>query len=154
MEMWMNFFLGGDGKLTPADAAVAIIVVDNALYLMQLRDQVPNIFYPGHWGLFGGAIEANEDPTAALKRELEEELHLDIPDCRYFTNFTFEWGQHGSICRQFYEVKISAPTLNKLTLHEGNEMRTFRASELLNLPKVVPYDSFAVWLHASGAIKS
>ena len=39
---------------------------------MQLRDQKPNIFYPGHWGLFGGAIEENEDPTVALKRELRK----------------------------------------------------------------------------------
>ena len=150
----MDFFRGGEGSLRPANAVVAIIVVDETSYLMQLRDQKPNIFYPGHWGLFGGAIEANEDPTVALKRELEEELRLDISECPYFTNFTFDYGQHGSVFRRFYEVSIPGRALKKLSLHEGSEMRAFLPTELLNLPRVVPYDLFAVWLHASGALKA
>ena len=150
----MDFFLSGDGSLTPANAVVAIIVVDETSYLMQLRDQKPNIFYPGHWGLFGGAIEANEDPTVALKRELEEELRLDISECPYFTNFTFDYGPHGTVFRRFYEVRIPGRALKKLSLHEGSEMRVFLPSELLNLPRVVPYDSFAVWLHASGSLQA
>ena len=150
----MDFFLGGEGKLKPADAAVAIIVVDEVNYLMQLRDQKPNIFYPGHWGLFGGAIEPEEDPAAGLKRELNEELGLDVTECRYFTNFTFDYGQHGLVFRRFYEVKIAESELTCLTLREGAEMRAFPASEILNMPRVVPYDSFAVWLHVSGALKA
>ena len=150
----MDFFLGGEGSLRPANAVVAIIVVDETSYLMQLRDQKPNIFYPGHWGLFGGAIEANEDPTVALKRELEEELRLDISECPYFTNFTFDYGPHGTVFRRFYEVSIPGRALKKLSLHEGSEMRAFLPAELLNLPRIVPYDSFAVWLHASGSLKA
>jgi len=30
--------------------------------------------HPGHWGLFGGEIEDDELPAAAVKREVEEEL--------------------------------------------------------------------------------
>ena len=149
-----DFFLGGEGKPKPADAAVALIVVDNSRYLMQLRDQKPNIFYPGHWGLFGGALDPHEDAAVALKRELKEELHLDAPECRHFTNFTFDYGQHGTVFRRFYEVSISRLAVEKLTLNEGAEMRAFPASELLNLPRVVPYDSFAIWLHATGALKA
>src|SRR5215813_10858371 len=125
----MDFFLGGEGSLKPANAVVAIIVVDKGSYLMQLRDQKPNIFYPGHWGLFGGAIEANEDPTVALRRELEEELRLNISECHYFTNFTFDYGRHGTVFRRFYEVRIPRSTLKKLSLHEGAEMRVFLPSE-------------------------
>ena len=148
----MDFFLCGEGKLKPADAAVAIIVVDEVNYLMQLRDQKPKIFFPGHWGLFGGAIETEEDPAAGLKRELNEELGLDISECRYFTNFTFDYGQHGTVFRRFYEVKIAGSALAHLTLREGSGMRAFSAWDLLNITRVVPYDSFAVWLHASGAL--
>jgi 8-oxo-dGTP pyrophosphatase MutT (NUDIX family) len=104
--------------------------------------------------LFGGAIEANEDPIVALRRELQEELRLDISECRYFTNFTFEYGQHGTVFRRFYEVGIPGPALKKLSLHEGSEMRIFYPSEILNLPRIVPYDSFAVWLHASGSLNA
>jgi 8-oxo-dGTP pyrophosphatase MutT (NUDIX family) len=149
----MDFFLGGEGELKPADAAVAIIIIDNARYLMQLRDQKPNIFFPGHWGLFGGAIEPNEDPPTALRRELNEELHLDILGCRYFSNFTFDYGKHGTISRRFYEVSIPESAVKELTLKEGAEMRAFLPLDLLNLPRVVPYDSFAIWLHATGVIK-
>src|SRR5262245_47952251 len=153
-EGQMDFFLGGEGKLKPSDAAVAIIVVDETTYLMQLRDQKRGIFFPGHWGLFGGAIETEEDPAAGLKRELNEELGLDVHECRYFTNFTFDYGQHGTIFRRFYEVRMAGSALAHLRLREGVGMRAFPASELLNMARVVPYDSFAIWLHASDALKA
>ena len=54
-----DFFLS-EGPLRPGDAAVALIVLDDLRYLMQLRDQKPGIFYPGHWGLFGGGIDPGE----------------------------------------------------------------------------------------------
>src|SRR5262249_9146444 len=117
----MDFFLGGEGRLVPRDAAVALIVVDDRRYLLQLRDQKPNISEPGHWGWFGGAIEAEEYPAAGLKRELNEELGLDVPESRYFTNFTFDYGQHGSVFRRFYEVKIAGSALTHLMLREGAE---------------------------------
>ena len=34
------------------DAVAAIIVDEDGRYLMQLRDDIPRIFYPGHWGCF------------------------------------------------------------------------------------------------------
>jgi hypothetical protein len=42
--------------LETADASAAIIIVGNGGYLLQLRDDIPGIFYPGHWSCFGGAI--------------------------------------------------------------------------------------------------
>lgn len=53
----MDYFIHQEGSLTPAHAAAAVIVFEDGSYLMQLRDQKPGIFYPGHWGLFGGAID-------------------------------------------------------------------------------------------------
>ena len=43
--------------------------------------------------------------------------------------------------RRFYEVSILGRALKKLSLHEGSEMRAFLPTELLNLPRIVPYDS-------------
>ena len=59
---------------------------------MQLRDDIPGIFYPGHWGLFGGAIEKDENFEEALIRELSEELSYEFVSLNYFTkmNFCFE----------------------------------------------------------------
>jgi len=49
--------------------ALAILEQDGR-FLMQLRDDIPTILYPGVWGLFGGHLEAGESPEIGLKREL------------------------------------------------------------------------------------
>lgn len=57
----------------PVHVAIAILYCHDQ-FLMQLRDNIPGILYPGHWGLFGGHIEAGETPEIAVKRELLEEI--------------------------------------------------------------------------------
>ena len=134
----------------PADAAVAIIVLEDRRYLMQLRDEIPQIFFPGHWGLFGGAMEPGEAAETALQRELREELAVDIDIARmhYFTEITFDFPVHGRILRRFYEVSVSIATFESMVLGEGADMRAFPAAEIMTKLRVVPYDGFAVWLHA------
>jgi 8-oxo-dGTP pyrophosphatase MutT (NUDIX family) len=148
----MDYFIEREGPLTPGNAVAAVIVLDDRKYLMQLRDQKPGIFYPGHWGLFGGGIDTGESPEAALRRELEEELRLTASSVRYLTELTFDYGRFGRISRYFYETQVNASSLVGLTLREGVEMCAFLASDILNRPRVVPYDSFAIWLHARGAL--
>ena len=144
-----DHFLAHPQLLRPADAAAAVIVLDDGRYLLQLRDQKPGIFYPGHWGLFGGAIDANETPVMALARELREEIGLEVNHPRLLTNFSFTFGRYGRIQRHFYEVAIRANILSELQLREGAEMRAFSGSDILTRSRVVPYDSFAIWLHTT-----
>src|SRR4051812_10150242 len=149
----MDFFMGREGRLAPSDAAAALILVEDDRYLMQLRDQKPGIFYPGHWGLFGGATEPGETPEAAVRRELREELRLTVSDIQHLTDFSFTIGRFGQINRHYFQVRIPSSAIRLLNLHEGAEMRTFLATEILNLARVVPYDSFAIWLHANGMLR-
>ena len=146
-----NFFLGGEGLLTPGNAAVGLIVLEDGRYLCQLRSQKPGIFYPDHWGLFGGEVEADENAEEGLKRELREELALEIDTAEYFTEFTFDFSFRalGQVWRRYYLVRFDSNELNQLRFGEGRELRVFTARELLTQPRVVPYDSFAVWLHAT-----
>ena len=67
-------FVGTREPLRAADAVAALLILDDGRYVMQLRDTLPTIFYPDHWGCFGGAVGEGETPLAALKRELQEEL--------------------------------------------------------------------------------
>ena len=148
----MADFLLNEGRLRPADAAAALILVgEENRYLVQLRDQKPGIFFPGHWGLFGGATDPGESPEKSLRRELAEELKLAVSDLRYFTEFVFDFAfcGLGHFKRHFYEVSIPESSLSGLVLGEGTEMRALTARELFDGRRLVPFDAFALWLHAA-----
>jgi 8-oxo-dGTP pyrophosphatase MutT (NUDIX family) len=144
-----EYFLSPRIQLRPGHAACAVIVLEDGRYLLQLRDLKPGIFYPGHWGLFGGAIDGDETPEAALRRELREEIGLVVGGLRPLTQFSFTCGRHGRIDRYFYEVMVANDVLPELELREGTQMRAFPAASILTQLRVVPYDSFAIWIHAS-----
>lgn len=142
-------FLKDEHRLRPGDAAAAIIVAEDGRYLLQLRDDIPRIFYPGHWGCFGGAMSAGEAPLEALQRELAEELEFDCPAGKQFVSFDFDLTRlgHGRKFRTYFEFLVSAERIAGLVLHEGAAMRMFTAGELFALSNLAPYDSFALWLH-------
>jgi len=54
------------------------IICKNKKYLLQLRDNTKNIKDPNTWGLFGGHLKKNESIKQCIKRELKEELDLNI----------------------------------------------------------------------------
>lgn len=140
-----------EGPLHPSDAAVALVVVDGTRYLMQLRDQKPGIFFPGHWGVFGGAVDPGENVEQALAREMEEELALRHATARYFTSMDIDFGYCGLgiVKRSYFEIAIKASDIDRLILGEGSQMCAFEARTLLNNERVVPYDAFAIWMHAT-----
>jgi 8-oxo-dGTP pyrophosphatase MutT (NUDIX family) len=131
------------------DAAAAIIVLDDGRYLMQLRDDKPGIFFPDHWGLFGGASEPGENLATTLRRELLEELGYQIGPAAYFTRMEFGFESLGGnrTVRDYYEVRMPSSAVPGLRLGEGRALRSFSAAEILLEQRVVPYDSFAIWMH-------
>jgi 8-oxo-dGTP pyrophosphatase MutT (NUDIX family) len=142
-------FLADRGKLRGADAVAALLVLEDGRYVLQLRDDIEGIFYPGHWGCFGGAVERGETPREALRRELKEELELEVAAFEEFTRFDFDFGGLGqkSVFRIFYEVPVTVSGYSRLVLHEGAEVRAFTGAEILAEPRVTPYDAFALFLH-------
>jgi 8-oxo-dGTP pyrophosphatase MutT (NUDIX family) len=149
MAAMVGNFLTSSVPLRASNAVAAIIVVDRQRYLMQLRDDAPHIWYPGHWGLFGGAVDAGEDEIAALRRELREELELELETAKLFVRFDFDLTPMGlaRYSRAFYEVPIGAEACKRLVLHEGAEMRALLGDDALSLPRLAPYDSFALFMH-------
>lgn len=135
--------------MQPANAVAAILLLEDGRYVMQLRDPKPEIFYPDHWGCFGGAVDAGEVPEQTLRRELHEELEFSLSEAREFTRFDFDFTRLGqrSVYRIYYEVPVSAAAFSQFALHEGVQVRAFSAAEILSQPRVTPYDAFAIWMH-------
>jgi 8-oxo-dGTP pyrophosphatase MutT (NUDIX family) len=115
---------------------------------MQLRDVRPDIWYPGHWGCFGGSSEPGEEPLQALCRELQEELELQVRDARLIARFDFDFGPLGlgKGCRNYYLVELPVNALAGLVLHEGQRMEALSYAQLISGIPVVPYDAFALHL--------
>jgi 8-oxo-dGTP pyrophosphatase MutT (NUDIX family) len=142
-------FLASRDPLRTGHAVAALLVLEDGRYIMQLRDDVPNIWYPGHWGLFGGGIDDREDEVEALRRELREELELEVNDPRLFAIINYDLQPIGLDCyfRRYYEVPVTIAAWNRVVLHEGSDVRALTGDEALSLPKISPYDAFALFLH-------
>jgi 8-oxo-dGTP pyrophosphatase MutT (NUDIX family) len=74
----------GNSLKGPHRAIAAAVVVDTSGdLLLQLRDDKPDIIYPGGIGLFGGHCEDNESALDCAVRELAEELTYDVAPERF-----------------------------------------------------------------------
>ena len=49
--------------------------------------------------------------------------------------------------RTYYAVTLPQAGLDGLVLGEGADLAAFEAERLLAMPRVVPYDAFALWMH-------
>ncbi|MBB2903327.1 8-oxo-dGTP diphosphatase [Kineococcus radiotolerans] len=62
-----------------AEGVQVIVLNPRGEVLLQLRDDDPDIPYPGRRCLPGGHLEDSEDPATAAVRELREEMSLHLP---------------------------------------------------------------------------
>ncbi len=145
------FVPAGGCSPRPHDAVAALLVHEDGSYIMQLRDSKPEIFYPGHWGCFGGAVDSGETAEDALRRELREEIQFDMTGATRFTRFDFDFSPLGysKVYRVYFEVKVSDAAFRRFVLREGADVQAFRGDKLLVTRRVTPYDAFAIWMHMS-----
>jgi 8-oxo-dGTP diphosphatase len=107
------------------EVALAMLHRDGR-WLMQLRDEIPNIVAPGCWGLFGGHLDPGETPEQALRRELLEEISWQPPA----VELVMVHHIHRRTAHVF-QAELSVP-LEQLQLLEGQDLGLISPEELLS----------------------
>ncbi|NJK37915.1 MAG: NUDIX domain-containing protein [Oscillatoriales cyanobacterium RM2_1_1] len=101
--------------MPPVQAALGILYRQEK-FLMQLRDDLPHIAYPGVWALFGGHVEVGEPPELAFQREIQEEIGYQVPEILKFSCY-----QEPHVIRHIFHSPLTVD-LNQLILEEGQDM--------------------------------
>lgn len=114
------------------EAAHAILLLGDR-YVLQLRDNKPDISCPNQWGLFGGHLEPGEDPATAVRREIQEELSIAAEDWRALGRIEL----FGEFERQplrlwIFRARVDA-SWNTRDLKEGQDAQAFAFEELDSL---------------------
>jgi len=105
---------------------VAVMVIENneRKVLLMLRDDIPTITYPNHWGFIGGHIEPGETPRKAVKREIMEELCFNIKKFLFFKLYHFK-----DIESSYVFYTKGNYKLNDFQLQEGQKINFFSKEE-------------------------
>jgi 8-oxo-dGTP diphosphatase len=104
--------------------AIAILQAQPNQYLMQLRDPIPGIVHPGHWGMFGGHLDEGETPEECIWRELAEEICYTPPALSLFCE-----DHDVSVVRHVFYGALTVP-VSTLTLQEGWDLELLTLSQI------------------------
>jgi 8-oxo-dGTP pyrophosphatase MutT (NUDIX family) len=119
-------------------SAHAILLLDGQ-YILQLRDDRPDIATPGQWSLFGGMIAADETPLKSVQREVFEELAIQPREFQYlwFIDYIAEFEQE-RIRSWFFSANVK-DVWSHYTLMEGQDVGIFayERTKALKMPWVM-----------------
>ena len=112
----------------------AIPVNSEGKILLQLRDNRPDLNYPNCWTTLGGAVEAGETFDEAIRRELLEEIEIDLPVKLWkIQNYAVELkGKQYSVESHVYVGRIDLP-VSEIKLNEGQALGYFGLDDLTKL---------------------
>ncbi len=95
--------------------------------LLVLRDNKPSIPFPNTWALLGGYLEENEPPEVAIRRELLEEMELELGEVKFFKSYMWE-----ECDEHIFWTQIDLDICNT-KLHEGQKLAYFSREEIEHL---------------------
>ncbi len=108
---------------TKIEVALAILYRDDK-FLMQLRDDIQGILYPGQWGLFGGHLESGETPEQGVIREVLEEINYTLIHPLKFKSYHTD-----TLIRHIYHAPLTV-NLEQLQLSEGWDFALLTPSDI------------------------
>ncbi len=111
-------------------STTAILVDSRGRFLLQHRDDKPEIINPGLWASFGGMLEPYETPEAGFLREVQEELGWQPATHTFYAAapYTPQTGpgsdRRNSQLIYVYAAPVDVP-FTSLVLNEGQGMAFF-----------------------------
>ena len=90
----------------PSQSAISVIaglIFRNGRVLICQRGQ--NAAFALKWEFPGGKIEDRETETDALRRELKEELAIEIRESEFFSGYTYSYEDGPTVFLRFHWVK-------------------------------------------------
>lgn len=93
-------------------------------FLMQLRDDNPDILYPGHWAFFGGHLEPGETPRQGVLRELVEEIGYAPAEMTFVGRFD------SAIAHRYVFAGALTVPIETLVLTEGQDLALVTPEEI------------------------
>ena len=125
-------------RRNPTPAVGALVEHEGELILAR------NAGWPEGWfALITGYLEAGEDPAAAIRREVKEELNLDVDSLAPIGNYIFERKNEVMLC--YHAVATGDVRLSS----ELVEYRRYQPHELKPWPRATGL-AVADWMRARG----
>jgi 8-oxo-dGTP diphosphatase len=118
------------------EVAAALLLDKRGRFLLQQRDNVPGILFPGKIGLFGGHREGDETFLECVVREVHEEISFFIPPERFEHLASYRgtdpYIAGATLWRELY-VSTGVP-VERLSITEGSLL----IAEMEDVPALVP----------------
>lgn len=125
-----------------------LLLTHGGCLLTHLRDDLPDLPFPGYWDLPGGGREGNEAPVDCALRELFEEYGLRLAPARLTGRSVPSFSCPGMISWLFSGALSAAEIASVRFGDEGQEWRMMPVPEYLGHPRAVPH--FKGWIRAAG----
>jgi len=118
--------------MTIGRGAGIILISNDGRILLQYRDKNSK-WNRDSWSEFGGQIEKGETSEEAIRRELKEELGIELKDLKFFKKYKLQ--RKKEIYEQFVFVAPFNYSLDKLKkqIREGGDLALFTWKEIKNL---------------------
>jgi 8-oxo-dGTP diphosphatase len=108
------------------DVTCAIIIKENKIFVAQRSETMK---LPLKWEFPGGKLEESENEIECIKREIKEEINIEIEVLKRLSNSIYDYGTFKVSLIPFLANYISGD----IVLAEHKDFKLLDKSELLNL---------------------
>lgn len=117
-----------------------IALVCKGQVVAYLRDDKPDILFPGLWDLPGGGREGNESPTACALREVEEEFGLSLDSQRVIALRRYPSSNPNGLDTWFSVATVEPEEIELVRFgSEGQRWLLMTIAEFMEHPRAVPH---------------